>query len=66
MNTEEITKERLARWAVRLESQHATPLVLVGIGHDHVSGNLVVCLPEDVGNPIVIALLLRVIEGLSQ
>ncbi len=42
-----IIAERLARWTERLVSSHATPMVLVGIGHDANSGTVVVCALED-------------------
>jgi hypothetical protein len=40
---EQITKDRLARWAARLSESHATPVMLVAIGHDQVSGQVVIC-----------------------
>jgi len=44
--TDEITRERLERWSQKLEKEHATPMCLVGVGHDQKSGQLVVCLPD--------------------
>lgn len=46
--TEQITRERLAGWTKRLDSEHATPMLLIGIGHDHTSGQAVLCIPEDI------------------
>ena len=43
---EQISKERLDRWVNFLVSEHATPVVLVGVGHDHKSGTVVLCAPE--------------------
>jgi hypothetical protein len=40
---EAITKERLDRWAKRMKESHATPLLLIGVGHDQVSGQIVIC-----------------------
>jgi len=37
-----IVEDRLERWAARLVDGHATPLVLVGVGHDHARGQIVV------------------------
>lgn len=44
---ETITAERLARWSKRLSESHATPLLLLAVGHDHVSGQLVICTLEE-------------------
>ncbi len=43
VTTEEITEERLKRWKLKMSASHATPLVLLGVGHDHMSGKFVVC-----------------------
>ncbi len=40
---EEITEERLARWKVKMKDAHATPLMLIGVGHDHKRGEFVIC-----------------------
>jgi len=40
---EEITQRRLDRWGRLLCQAHATPVVLVGLGHDLVSGQIVLC-----------------------
>lgn len=42
-----ITVERLEGWGRVIVENHATPMLLVGVGHDHVSGNLHLCIPED-------------------
>lgn len=54
-----ITRERLDRWAERLAGEHATPAVLVGVGHDHREGNLVLCVTEDGPSEAEIAAFLR-------
>jgi len=46
--TEKITAERLEKWKVHFAREHATPLVLIGIGHDENSGGLVTCMVEGV------------------
>jgi len=46
----EIVDERLALWAKRLNENNATPAVLLGIGHDRTSGQIVVCTVEDFTN----------------
>ena len=43
----EICTERLDSWTNHLVSEHATPAMLIGVGHDHKSGRLVVCTTED-------------------
>ncbi|GAI81422.1 unnamed protein product, partial [marine sediment metagenome] len=43
---ETIGKERLDKWQQRLIDEHATPVILVGVGHDHRSGQVVVYIPE--------------------
>jgi len=45
--TEPITRERLKRWEKHLNRDHATPLALFAVGHDHNSGKLVICTVED-------------------
>lgn len=69
MTTEEIrqiTTERLDSWKELSVSEHATPVALVSVGHDAKSGNLVVCVPEDMKRADVIVLLrgaLKLLRG---
>lgn len=51
VDTEAITRERLARWAERLRERHATPLVLVGVGHDERSGQVTVVAVDEAEVP---------------
>jgi hypothetical protein len=44
---EQITKDRLDKWAQRLSESHATPMMLLGVGHDQHKGTLVVCTLEE-------------------
>lgn len=44
---EDINRRRLASWRHRLSGEHATPLLLVGCGHDHARGAVVLCTMED-------------------
>lgn len=62
---EAITRDRLAKWTKRLDQEHATPFALVGIGHDHKSGQLVLCVCEDTPLPEIRDLLQRVVFELS-
>lgn len=43
----EICRDRLDSWRDKLVGDHATPAVLIGIGQDHVSGQLYLCVPEN-------------------
>jgi len=43
----EIVLDRLARWAPLLSNAHATPVVLVGVGHDHARGEIQVVTVDD-------------------
>ncbi len=43
----EICTERLSSWAVDLALDHATPALLVGIGHDQNSGDVHLCMCEN-------------------
>ncbi len=45
-----ICEERLGSWTQRLVDQHATPCFLLGIGHDHKSGVLLLCTLEDMSD----------------
>ena len=40
---EKINQERLASWGRRLAENHATPLLLVGVGHGARSGQINLC-----------------------
>lgn len=65
--TEAITKERLERWENRLSAAHATPILLVAIGHDHNSGQLVVCTLDEpeLDNAKLRVLLMRALTELE-
>lgn len=53
VQTERITRERLDEWAQTLAEHHATPILLVAIGHDETTGQLHVCVPEDVSSATI-------------
>lgn len=46
VNCKAINKERLGRWEVQLNRKHATPLLILGVGHDHNEGDLVILTTE--------------------
>lgn len=62
--TEQITEERLASWKKRLAESHATPVALIAIGHDHASGQRVLCTVEDIPFDVLRELLLGVAREL--
>ena len=43
-----INNERLNGWKEKLTKAHATPVALIGVGHDHVSGQIHLVITEDV------------------
>jgi hypothetical protein len=45
--TEKITQERLDGWAKKFSESHATPILSLGVGHDHTSGQLVLCIVDE-------------------
>lgn len=50
MDTEEIKEvceDRLVRWKARLCQEHATPMFLLGVGHDQKSGQIILCTVEE-------------------
>ena len=49
--------QRLGSWTSRLTENHATPVVLVGVGHDHKGGQVVICTAEEMSRKDIIAFL---------
>lgn len=65
MNDEEvraICRERLALWTEHLVSDHATPILLIGVGHDKRSGEVVLCTTEGLSDR-AISVFLRGVLG---
>ncbi len=62
---EETTAGRLESWRKRLKENHATPLLLIGVGHGERSGQLVICVPEGVDDDLLLGSLLFAIETLK-
>lgn len=60
-----ITDSRLTGWADLLAREHATPALLVGIGHDHKSGDVVVCVCEEVPDEYIRAMLRLALKRLG-
>lgn len=47
---EAICTERLGRWRRRLVEEHSTPVFLLGAGHDHKIGQVVLCTLEEMSD----------------
>ncbi len=63
-----ICETRLEGWGRKLVSDMATPLILIGIGHEEMSGTLVLCTVEDtmMRNELLVAFLRKVIQILEE
>lgn len=60
MDTDSITREQLDRWAKALSAEHATPIVLVAVGHEHTAGKRIFCtVDEDDVSLLALAAFLR-------
>jgi hypothetical protein len=66
MTFPEITQERFANWADKLNQSNATPVVLVAVGHEQNSGEVVICVPENVEKIELLALLNYTIQELGK
>ena len=62
----EVTAFRLSDWGRMLVAKHATPAVLIAVGHDHVSGDVTVLVPDDATMQEVITLLRGVAVSLQR
>jgi len=60
----EISKDRLDQWIDLLVKDHATPVVLIAVGHDHRSGIITLCMVEDLSTTQVLRLLEAIQERL--
>ncbi len=63
---EDIIADRLGGWALHLVDHHATPALLIGIGHDHMSGDLQLCVTENTPMVVVRAWLAWAIEAIDR
>ncbi len=57
MTREEINKicdQRLALWTIKMIQEHATPLLMIGIGHDQSSGKVSIYTVEDMADEHII------------
>lgn len=61
-----INRDRLSSWERKLTQSHATPALLLGIGHDHVSGQVHVCVCEGVSTESIRAFLRMALQELAK
>jgi hypothetical protein len=66
VNVKKITHERLGRWEKKMVLSHATPALLIGVGHDHVNGQIVICVTEDRTDNEIILFLQGAIKELQK
>lgn len=60
----EICQERMGKWTEVLVKEHCTPAILIGIGHDQVSGEIHMIIPENWSDEQATAILARTMEKL--
>lgn len=59
-----IARERLDRWKQDCVGDHVTPMLMVAVGHDHVSGAVHVYTLEDIPDRDLVLFLTAVLRGL--
>jgi hypothetical protein len=59
VNCKKITEKRVV-------DSHATPVLLLSVGHDHVSGQLTICITQDRTDQEIIAFLQGAINELKK
>jgi len=60
-----ISKQRLYSWKEKLNAEHATPVLLLGVGHDHNNGKIVICVTEDRSDQEIILFLEKALASLK-
>lgn len=58
----QICQERLGIWTEDLVADHATPVLVLGIGHDHARGKMSLCVPEGTDDERIFELLLCALQ----
>lgn len=61
----QISSVRLAKWGETIVKEHGTPMLTIGVGHDHNAGNIILCMPEDLSDSQALLLLRGVIRALQ-
>lgn len=57
-----INEKRLRGWQNMMNEHHSTAAILIGMGHDQVSGEIHICIPENMSREYVEGLLAKVGE----
>ena len=59
-----ICEHRLDSWSDILVENHATPLLLIGVGHDDHSGEMHIIVPDDklISNEMIVAILHKALQ----
>jgi hypothetical protein len=65
VQTSRITRERLDEWAETLDQAHATPMLMVAVGHDEQVGEMHVIVPDGVDRDQVKIFLRAALRELS-
>ncbi len=65
VNVKFINDERLGRWKNQLNRKNATPVLLIGIGHDHNAGDVTVLVTEERSDEDIKLLLVEALRQLS-
>lgn len=66
VNVKAINDERLGRWKVQLNRRHATPIVLMGVGHDHNNGQIITLCTEDRTDEELLLFLMEAVRELQK
>jgi hypothetical protein len=61
-----ISSARLADWLEVMVADHATPVVLVGVGHDKKVGCTSICVPEDLGEADILVYLKAIVGKMEK
>lgn len=60
-----INHERMNRWRERLNENHSTPVICVGVGHDHLKGKIMILCTEDQTDAEVLLFLKEAVKQLQ-
>lgn len=66
VNVKAINDERFGRWKVQFNRHNSTPVLMVGVGHDHVDGRIFFLTTEDRTNEEAILFLREALRQLEE
>jgi len=66
VNVKHINDERLGRWKTKMVRQHSTPVLLLGVGHDHKSSELLLLVTDERTDEEIEAFLKYALEQIQQ